>query len=232
MTRRSSGSGKQAKAPHRKAKVPKRRDGPTVRRRSSSGASLKTEVVRLRRERDEAQEQLSAASNVLNVISSSPSALKPVLSTILQNATRICQAKFANLYLFDGKNFHFGAGVGTRPQEYAEFQAKRGPFMPIPRGRIDRVMRTKKVSVTADYSAEGVRGPAADLGGARSTVHVPMLKGDTLVGAIVIYRTEVRPFTEKQIALVQSFADRLLSPSRTRGCLMNYASAPMTLPSC
>src|SRR5262249_11860606 len=100
MTRRSSGSGKQAKPPHRKAEMSKRRDGPTVRRRSSSAATLKTEIVRLRHERDEALEQLSAASNVLNVISSSPSALKPVLSTILQNATRICQAKFANLYLF------------------------------------------------------------------------------------------------------------------------------------
>jgi GAF domain-containing protein len=206
MTRRSSGSGKQAKAPHRKAEVPKRSDGSTVRRRSSSAASLKTEVVHLRRERDEALEQLSAASNVLNVISSSPSALKPVLSTILQNATRICQAKFANLYLFDGKNFDFGAQVGTRPREYVEFQAKRGPFIPIPGGRLERVVRTKKLSVTADYSAEVVKGPAADLGGARSTVHVPMLKGDTLVGAIIIYRTEVRPFTEKQIALVQSFA--------------------------
>src|SRR5262249_17032581 len=206
MTRRSSGSGKQAKSPHRTTEVPRRSDGPTVRRRSVSAASLETEVVRLRRERDEVLEQLSAASNVLNVISSSPSALKPVLSTILQNATRICRAKFANLYLFDGKNFDFGAQVGTRPREYVEFQAKRGPFIPIPGGRLERVMRTKKLSVTADYSAEVVRGPAADLVGARSTVHVPMLKDDTLVGAIIIYRTEVRPFTKKQIALVQSFA--------------------------
>src|SRR5262249_12794138 len=206
MTRRSSGSGKQAKSPHRTTEVPRRSDGPTVRRRSVPAARLETEVVRLRRERDEVLEQLSAASNVLNVISSSPSALKPVLSTILQNATRICRAKFANLYLFDGKNFDFGAQVGTRPREYVEFQAKRGPFIPIPGGRLERVIRTKKLSVTADYSAEVFRGPAAGLGGARSTVHVPMLRGNTLVGAIVIYRTEVRPFTDKQIALVESFA--------------------------
>src|SRR5262249_34423449 len=70
----------------------------------------------------------------------------------------------------------------------------------------DRVIRTKEVCRTDDYAAETVRGRAATLGKARSTIGVPMLKDDTLIGAILIYRQEVRPFTDKQIALVQKFA--------------------------
>src|SRR5262249_7549701 len=97
------------------------------------------------------------------------------------------------------------AGVGT-PPEYAEFIKQRGAFTPVPGSRLDDVMRTKQVSHSVDHAADAIPGPAARLGGARSTVEVPMLKDEELIGAFVIYRLEVRPFTDKQIALLQDFA--------------------------
>ena len=128
-----------------------------------------------------------------------------MFQAMLENATRICEAKFGTLFRFDGSVFHPAAQVGTPPKLF-EFYRQRGPFLPEPRTQLDHVMRTKQVNHTADYAAEAVPGTAARLGGARSTVAVPMLKDDALVGAIVIYRQEVRPFTDKQIKLVQNFA--------------------------
>src|SRR6516225_10611501 len=199
MRRRSRASSKVTKAQSRKAKTPK-----AVRRSSFSVAGQETEVVRLRRERDEALEQLSAASEVLGVISSSPE-LEPVFQTILQSATRICEAKFAELDLFDGTGFRWAAQVGTPPQ-LMEFQKKRESFQPLPGGQMDLVWRTKRVIHTADNMADAVPMPAATLGGARSVVSVPMLKKQALIGIIHIYRQEVRPFTEKQIDLLKNFA--------------------------
>src|ERR1700730_8085951 len=124
---------------------------------------------------------------------------------LLGNAVQICDANFGTLYRFDGSMYHLAADVGT-PVEYAEFLRRRGPFLPTPGGLLDRVTRTKELSHTADEIAEAVPGAVAKLGGARSRVCVPMLKDDVLVGAIVIYRQEVKPFTDKQIALVQNFA--------------------------
>src|SRR5947208_1676396 len=122
---------------------------------------------------------------------------------MLEKAVRICEAKFGTLLRFDGNAFHFAAGVGL-PPKLAEFERRRGPFQPEAGGLLDRVMRTKQVSHSVDRTAEAAPGPAARLGGARSFVCVPMLKEDTLVGAIGIYRQEVHPFTNKQIALVRN----------------------------
>ncbi|HTE76144.1 MAG TPA: GAF domain-containing protein [Xanthobacteraceae bacterium] len=153
----------------------------------------------------ESLEQQTATSEVLSVISSSPGELEPVFKAMLENATRICEAKFGVLYRFDGQAFHFAAEVGA-PLEYTEFNRRRGSFQPVPGGQLERVMLTKKVSHTADDAAEAVPGMAAKLAGARAQVVVPMLKEGNLIGAIIIYRQEVRPFTDKQIALVQNFA--------------------------
>jgi GAF domain-containing protein len=157
------------------------------------------------RELSESLEQQTATSEVLSVISSSPGDLEPVFQTMLENAVRICEAKFGSLYRFDGENFHFAAEVGT-PLEYATFQKDRGPLRPRSGTQLERVLRTKQVCHSDDYAAEAVPGYAATLGGARSIVYVPMLKDDALIGVINIYRQEARPFTDKHIALVQNFA--------------------------
>jgi GAF domain-containing protein len=157
------------------------------------------------RELREALEQQTATADVLRIISSSPGELEPVFQAMLENATRICEAKFGTLFRFDGKNFHPVAQFNT-PAALLEAQTRRGPFQPPTGSQLDRVMRTKRVSHTADEAAEPVHGLAATLGGARSLVAVPMLKDDSLIGGIVIYRQEVRPFTDKQIELVKNFA--------------------------
>jgi class 3 adenylate cyclase/putative methionine-R-sulfoxide reductase with GAF domain len=141
----------------------------------------------------------------LRVISSSGGALGPVFQAMLEKATRICEAKFGPLFRFDGGAFQMMANVGT-PPELSDFLRQRGPFQPTAGSHLDRLTRTKQVSHTADYAAEGIPSPAVTLGGARSTVDVPMLKDDELIGAFSIYRQEVRPFTDKQIGLVQNFA--------------------------
>jgi GAF domain-containing protein len=157
------------------------------------------------RELSEALEQQTATSEVLKVISSSPGELEPVFQAMLENATRICEAELGVLYQFDGGAFHFAAEVGA-PPEYAEFNRKRGPFQPTKGGQLERVMLTKRISHTADDATSSIPGIAARLAGARTQVIVPMLKEDDLAGAIIIYRQEVRPFTDKQIALLQNFA--------------------------
>ena len=158
------------------------------------------------RELSESLEQQTATADVLRVISSSPGELEPVFQAMLENAVRICEAKFGALFRFQGNTFELAAEVDT-PQEYVEFFRRQGQFRPtVSGGILDRVMQTKEVSHTADIAAEFVSSPAARLGGARSTVCVPMLKDGVLIGAIFVYRQEVRPFTDKQIELVKNFA--------------------------
>ena len=168
-------------------------------------AVIAIENTRLLSELRELLEQQTATSEVLQVISSSPGDLKPVFQTMLENAVRICEAKFGSLFRFDGEHFHFAAEVGT-PLEYADFERGRGPIKPRPGSQLERVMRTKQVCRTDDYAAEAAPGYAATLGGARSTACAPMLKDEVLAGAIIIYRQEVRPFTDKQISLLTNFA--------------------------
>jgi two-component system NtrC family sensor kinase len=153
----------------------------------------------------EALEQQTATSVVLGVISTSPGELEPVFKAMLENATRICAAGFGTLFKFDDKAFHFAADYGT-PPALVEFQKQLGPFLPEAGSQLDRVLQTRQVAHTADYAAERIQAPVVTLGGARSTVAVPMLKNSELAGAIVIYRQDLRPFTDKQIDLVKNFA--------------------------
>ncbi len=168
-------------------------------------AVIAIENTRLLNELRASLEQQTATADVLRVISSSPGELEPVFQSMLENATRICEAKFGTLFRFEGNAFHLAAQFGT-PPELAEFQKRRGPFQPTPGNLFDNMMRTKQVKHTADLAAEDELSPPARFGGARSFVAVPMLKDEELIGAIGIYRQEVRPFTDKQIALVQNFA--------------------------
>ena len=158
-----------------------------------------------KRELSEALEQQTATSEVLQVISTSPGELEPVFQTMLENAVRVCEAKFGTLFRYDGNLLHRAAGV-WHPRSVGRVpKATRA----VPAGLaslLARVLLTKQVAHSDDSAAEPNPGVATTIGGARSIVGVPMLKDNELVGAIVIYRQEVRPFTDKQIELVTNFA--------------------------
>jgi two-component system NtrC family sensor kinase len=168
-------------------------------------AVIAIENARLLNELRQSLEQQTATADVLRVISASPGELRPVFEAMLANAVRLCEAKFANLLRFDGNAFHFVAGIGI-PPELAEFLRRRGPFLPPPGTTLDRLLKTRNLVDVADASAEQPPSAPARLGGVKSLLCVPMFKDDALVGSIVIYRQEVRPFTDRQIALVESFA--------------------------
>ncbi|MGA7230004.1 MAG: GAF domain-containing protein, partial [Xanthobacteraceae bacterium] len=142
-------------------------------------AVVAMENARLLTELRQSLEQQTATADVLRVISSSPGDLEPVFAAVLRNATRICEAKFGQLLRFDGEMFHFAAGADL-PPDYAEFMRRRGPFLPPVGAQLDRAMKTKQVSYTADMAADTAPGSPARLGGARSAVAVPMLKDDNL----------------------------------------------------
>jgi GAF domain-containing protein len=171
-------------------------------------AVIAIENARLLNELKQSLEQQTATADVLRVISSSPGELEAVFRTILKNATRICEAKFGILNLYENGGLRFGA-MHNVPSAFADWlQSQRGAYQPIPGSPPDRVIRTKKVSHVLDNTAEPAPGRAATLGGARTTVSVPMLKDDELIGTITIFRQEVRAFTDEQIALLANFANQ------------------------
>src|SRR5262245_38244938 len=123
---------------------------------------------------------------------------------MLENALRICEAKFGMLNVYRDGAFVEQAMVGAPPALVDALLRK--PFIPPPGAPLDRMLRTKKVVHTLDAAAEEKKPLSARLAGARSHIVVPMLKDDELIGAISIYRQEVRPFTDKQIEVVSNFA--------------------------
>jgi signal transduction histidine kinase len=170
------------------------------------------EVQARTRELSEALEQQTATSEVLQVISSSPGELEPVFQAMLANAARICEAKFGTLYLRDGDAFH-AASLHNAPPAFAEDYRRRGLIRPGPGTALGRLIRTNQVVHIADATTEQayIEGDplfvtAVKLGGYRTILGVPMLRENELVGAIVIYRQEPQPFTDKQIELVSNFA--------------------------
>lgn len=168
-------------------------------------AVIAIENARLLNELRESLQQQTAASQVLQIISSSPGELQPVFAAMLENATRICEAKFGVLYLYDKAGFK-PAALSNAPLDYAGFVWSRGQFFPQAGNGLDRLLHTKAVVHSIDEAAEPVPTNSARLAGARSQVLVPMLKGGNLAGAVAIYRQEVRPFSDKQIELVKNFA--------------------------
>ena len=212
MKKRSRAGSKPAKARPRALK-PKGRSAPKALSHRGAAPARETEVARLTRERDEALEQQTATSEVLQVISSSPGDLEPVFAAMLEKAVRICDANFGNIFRWDGDALHLVATHNT-PPALAEAR-RRSPIAPRSRMTpIGRMWRPKTVVHIADLAAEKVyieqRVPeavaAVELGGVRTLLVVPMLKENELVGVFSLYRQEVRPFTDKQIALVTNFA--------------------------
>src|SRR3954470_18237764 len=200
MKRRSTAGPERAKSRRRKTPMQKAR-GP--RDPSEAEAKRQSDVARLTRERDEALEREKATAKVLRVISSSPGELEPVFQSMLENATRICNAKFGTIFRCDGDAFHLMAMVNT-PSALTNFLQRRGKFVPEAGNGLYRVWKSKKLLHTLDDAASPVPSAPAKLAGAHTYLGVPMLKDDELIGIIVIYRQEVRPFTEKQIDLVKN----------------------------
>jgi signal transduction histidine kinase/CheY-like chemotaxis protein len=179
-----------------------------------SYAGLEKKVEQRTHELSESLEQQTATSEVLRVISSSPSDLKPVFETMLANATRLCEAKFGFLWLSEGGGFRAVALHGV-PPTLAEDYEREPVIHPGPQIPLGRLAQTREVIRVADVREdpgylEGYQPIVrlADIGGARTLLLVPMLKESVLVGAISIYREEISPFSEKQTELVSNFASQ------------------------
>ncbi len=167
-------------------------------------AVIAIENTRLLNELRESLAQQTATADVLRVISSSPGGLEPVFNAMLENALRICEAKLGMLLRYNHGEFVAQVMVGAPPALVDALLHK--PFRPPPGIPIDRMLRTKKLVHTLDAAAEENKPLSARLAGARTHIVVPLLKDDELIGAVSIYRQEVRPFSDKQIALLQNFA--------------------------
>jgi two-component system, NtrC family, sensor kinase len=158
----------------------------------------------------------TATANVLKVISASPGELKAVFQAMVENATRLCEAKYGNLFIREGDAFRIGA-AHSPPSANAELR-RRGMTIDLsnnPSIPLARIVETRSVVHIADLTAEQSymeRNPAivglVEFAGARTFLSVPMLKNAEVIGAINIYRQEVRPFNDNQIELVQSFASQ------------------------
>jgi class 3 adenylate cyclase len=174
-------------------------------------ADLQRQLAECRAERDEALQRETATAEVLQVINSSPGTLAPVFDAMLEKATRLCEAPFGNLRTWDGELFHFGAVHGD--PRFREWVRQRGPFRPgpghSPLARIvagELVIRFTDAPADEGYQASSGFREMVKAGGIRSGLTVALHKDDALLGTITVYRQEVRPFTDKQIALLQNFA--------------------------
>ena len=209
MKRHSSAGGGPIKGRRQKTPEQKRPSAAkAVARLSSSAGGKDTAVARLTRELNEAREQQTATSEVLQVISSFAGELDPVFQAILANATRICEAKHATLFLFADGAFPPVAAHGAS----AALAFERLSVEPAPGTGLGRMVSTKAaiqiadVLTDEDFPRDHPLRSAAERRGVRTLLCVPMIKEGELVGAISIFRQEVRPFTAKQIELVKNFA--------------------------
>ena len=202
----------------------------------ASQAVIAIENARLLNELRQSLEQQTATSEVLQVISSSPSDLQPVFATMLGKAVSICDAKFGTLYLREGDRLRLIATHGV-PPAFVEAQ-RYTPFRPVPEGMLDAVMKTGRTVHFADLAETRSyieRDPrivdAVEVGGIRTVVGVPLLKDNELIGLIGIYRQEVRPFAEKQIALTNKLRQSGGHRHREHAVAQsNCASPPLTSP--
>src|SRR5215470_15905185 len=172
-------------------------------------ADLQRQLAECKAERDEALEQQTATAEVLQVINRCPGDLAPVFDQMLEKATQLCEARFGILWTYDGERFH-PAAVHGLPAAFAEFLSRPIDLMDsaalgdIARAR--RFVHVADLAGTGTHSESPLRRATVDLGKARTGLGVPLLTDDAVLGIFVIYRQEVRPFSDKQIALLQNFA--------------------------
>ena len=186
-------------------------------------ARLLNELRRRTDDLSEALEQQTATADVLEVISSAPGELEPVFGAVLENAVRICRARFGNLLLFDGADMRVAA-THNAPAALAE-ERRRNPVIPLGLSILGPLVRTKSLVHVTDIAAEEpyASSPLAKNAGARTALGIPMLREGELVGAIAIYHQDVCPFTDKQIELVQNFAAQ---------AVIAIENTPLALASC
>jgi two-component system NtrC family sensor kinase len=205
-------SRKPAKTQHASTTKPKRNNAPTAARSASSTlADLQEQVSALTRELAEAREQQTATAEVLQVINSSPGELAPVFEAMLEKAMHLCDAAFGGLWTLEEDRYVAVALRGV-PPPYAAFLAKT-TLVPGPGTAPYRFLRGERLVHNLDLASEEPyragdpqRRALVDLGGARTALQVPLRKDDAILGVITIFRQEVRPFSDKQIALLQNFA--------------------------
>ncbi len=210
MKRRSRAGGEPVKTP-RKAVTAKRRNAPkSARRRSSSAAGQETEVARLARELNESLERQTATADVLNVIGRSTFDLAKVLNTLLESAARLSEADKGIILRPTGKDArYYVAAIYRHTPEYEEHQ-KHLTFAPGRSGVVGRVLVEGKSVQIPDVLAdpEYTLREIARLGDFRTILGVPLLRERGAIGVLVLQRAAVRPFSEKQIKLVETFADQ------------------------
>ena len=170
-----------------------------------NATDLERPLAQAQRQLSEALERQAATDEVLRVISSSPGDLQPVFNTMLENALRICEAKFGVLFRIDDE-VTYPVAMLNLPPAFDQYLRQRERRKPRAGSDLDMLCRSRQVVHTVDMLETSSTAPQTELGGARTQLAVPMLKDNGLVGAIIIYRQEVRPFTDKQIELVQNFA--------------------------
>jgi transcriptional regulator with GAF, ATPase, and Fis domain len=214
MKRRSKVSGTRAKAQGRNATRVKRRAAPNEPTSVvASAAGERGESAGTIGELNEAREQLQAISEVLRAIGSSHGQLEPIFQSMLKNATLLCEAKFGALYLRETDGLRVRAMHGA-PAPFVEERRRNPVIRPRPGTILADALATMRAVQIADVktetdasSATGTSGAElAQLGGARTVLAVPMIKETDVVGALTLSRHDVRPFTEKQIELVENFA--------------------------
>src|SRR6516225_7599356 len=177
-----------------------------------SVADLQKQVGILTRELKEANERQIATSEVLQVINSSRGDLGPVFDAMLENAMRLCEASHCHIWRFDGKLLHAVAVRGD--PWFTEWLQEHDPIAPAPGSGSDRIARGEDIVHVADwreeeaYSSYPVFRDFVDASGVRTSLYVALRRDGTLLGVINVYRQEVRPFSDKQIALLQNFADQ------------------------